>query len=204
VAITRSTISNNQAVLLGGVWVGGFDPPQAGGSIDLENVTIAKNRVYTRMPVTDTGLGGGVWVDKNTMGRVKNCTIAGNEAQFAAGIVGVGALTIDNSIVSNTTLNLFNPINCSNIPFDATAVATGALDLQWPPNNQSGVDFLCAKGSMAADPMLDELGDHGGPTLTIAPRANSPALAQGTNCPATDQRGKPRKNPCTLGAYESD
>ena len=53
------------------------------------------------------------------------------------------------------------------------------------------------------DPLLSALGDYGGPTQTVAPTAQSPALAAGSDCPPTDQRGEPRKDPCTLGAYEA-
>jgi hypothetical protein len=53
-----------------------------------------------------------------------------------------------------------------------------------------------------ADPELGALKDNGGVTETMLPAAGSPAIGQGTGCPPTDQRGLPRKTPCTLGAVE--
>jgi hypothetical protein len=62
------------------------------------------------------------------------------------------------------------------------------------------------------DPLLGPLQDNGGPTLTFAPLAGSPAVDQGSpaGCPATDQRGvsRPRDGDgvggarCDIGAVE--
>jgi hypothetical protein len=56
------------------------------------------------------------------------------------------------------------------------------------------------------DPMLDSIGDNGGPTFTMALLAGSPAIDAGTNsgCPGTDQRGvsRPVNGTCDMGAYE--
>ena len=57
-------------------------------------------------------------------------------------------------------------------------------------------------------PKLAPLADHGGPTMTMALRAGSPAIDHGgtatTGCPATDQRGVPRPQgpACDIGAFE--
>ena len=53
-----------------------------------------------------------------------------------------------------------------------------------------------------ANPLLGELGHHGGDTETLVPASNSPARQLGTDCPAVDQRGVPRAEPCTAGAVE--
>jgi hypothetical protein len=58
----------------------------------------------------------------------------------------------------------------------------------------------CTPGILRVDPEMGELGDHGGPTPTVLP--GSGALPQGTGCPAIDQRGEPRAEPCTIGAVE--
>lgn len=53
---------------------------------------------------------------------------------------------------------------------------------------------------------LAPLADNGGPTLTHALLANSPAIDAGDNaaCPASDQRGlaRPQGAACDIGAYE--
>lgn len=83
----------------------------------------------------------------------------------------------------------------------ASPPGSGDHNLQWPNGVQDDMD--CTPGITRADPLLGELADNGGPTRTLAPLAGSPALAAGSECPPTDQRGEPRADPCTLGAYES-
>jgi hypothetical protein len=60
---------------------------------------------------------------------------------------------------------------------------------------------------LTGDPRLAPLADNGGPTLTQALLADSPALATALNCPppATDQRGviRPQGGGCDIGAFES-
>jgi predicted outer membrane repeat protein len=203
--VESSTISNNQSLSLAALFVAGFKDRQVPGSVDLINVTIANNRAYPRMPVTSTGIGGALWMDELAQGRVLNCTIVGNQAQFGAGIIGYSSLSIDNSIVSNNGLNTYNPINCTDLPAGSVPASRGSHDLQWPSDNASGPDVPCAPGATFADPLLDDLTrEPGSSTATMAPKVGSPALGQGQSCPPTDQRGKPRKAPCTLGAYESD
>jgi hypothetical protein len=57
----------------------------------------------------------------------------------------------------------------------------------------TGIDF--------EDPQMGPLQDNGGPTLTTLPGASS-VVQVGTGCPATDQTGKARQSPCTIGAVE--
>jgi hypothetical protein len=72
--------------------------------------------------------------------------------------------------------------------------------MQWPNGLQDDMD--CTPGITRVDPLLAGLADNGGPTQTATPMPGSPALAAGTDCPPTDQRGMPRSEPCTLGALE--
>ena len=57
-----------------------------------------------------------------------------------------------------------------------------------------------------ADAGLDSLANNGGPTLTHALLAGSPAIDAADNavCPATDQRGvaRPQGPGCDIGAFE--
>ena len=54
------------------------------------------------------------------------------------------------------------------------------------------------------DPLLRPLGFYGGPTMTMALKAGSPAIAAGTPVSGitTDQRGVARSATPTIGAYE--
>jgi hypothetical protein len=52
--------------------------------------------------------------------------------------------------------------------------------------------------------LLGPLANNGGPTLTHMPQAGSPAIDQGSGCPAIDQRGaaRPVGPACDIGAVE--
>jgi hypothetical protein len=85
---------------------------------------------------------------------------------------------------------------------------SGDHDLQWPQTKVvgGGADSECVSGITFADPELGSLPsaltDNGGPTHTMRPGAAPSVVQVGSGCPETDQTGKPRGNPCTLGALE--
>jgi hypothetical protein len=177
-AIEASTISRNAAFYGGGVWINA-------GEATLTNVTIAGNEA--------TGSnGGGVWLGNDPTGEVVNCTIADNHAtaagQIAGAIFGAG-LTLRNTIVADNSA-MYTP-TCDD------ERAGGDGNLQWPDDGAP-----CTADPLLADPRLGALGDHGGDTETMAPADGSPAIGLGVDCPATDQRGEPRGEPCTAGAVE--
>lgn len=177
-SITQSTISRNEAFYNGGIWINTC-------TVQMTNVTVAEN--------TATGSnGGGLWLGHTPTGTLLNCTIAGNrstaDGQVAGAIFGDG-LTLLNTIVADNTA-MYRP-SCDITRPD------GHGNVQWPSGS------LCTASPLVADPLLGALGDHGGPTQTLVPAAGSPALALGTGCPPTDQRGNPRGEPCTAGAVEA-
>jgi hypothetical protein len=164
--------------------------------------------VFPQEPFTDTGLSGGLAIGDDTTGLVLNCTIAGNSAQFASGIARASTLEIRNTIIANTALNLYTPLNCTGTSFD-TPPASGSNNLQYawvdgeavPTGPQSDMD--CAAGVQRADPLLGGLGDNGGASETRVPAGGSPAIGGGVDCPEVDQRGEPRNAAtCTIGAVE--
>jgi hypothetical protein len=197
VTLTASTIAGNMARGSAGVWILGHGGQQA--TATLSNVTITGNRTWPQADFTTRGIGAGLTIGDNTIGIVTNCTIAGNEAQFGAAILGVTPLTVRNSILSNVAENQYAPLNCTGSMF-ATPPGTGDHNLQWPNGLKDDMD--CTPGITRVDPMLATLADNGGPTQTVTPLPGSPALAAGSDCPPTDQRGMPRAEPCTLGALE--
>lgn len=144
---------------------------------DLTNVTIAEN---------SSDQGGGLWFANQVSGTFLNCTIAGNTAGYGAALFnGSNMVTLKNSVVTGN--------NCKNGPFSG-----GDTNLGF-----DGGDG-CVAGATIGDPLLGPLADNGGPTETMKPKPGSPAIGQGMACPATDQTGKARKTPCTLGAVEAD
>lgn len=175
--ITASTIARNQAFYNGGVWINE-------STANLTNVTIAENTAFGSN-------GGGIWLGNDPTGTLLNCTIANNrstaEGQIAGAIFGSG-LVLKNTLISGNTA-MYTP-GC-----DATHDSAGG-NLQWPGG------ALCTDAPIIADPELGALGANGGTTETLLPAASSPAIGIGNDCPATDQRGEPRTEPCSAGAVE--
>ncbi|MDI1432529.1 choice-of-anchor Q domain-containing protein [Polyangium sorediatum] len=198
VTMTASTVSNNQSEAVAGLWILGHGATPA--IADLTNVTLTGNTTYPRADFTTRGIGGGLYIGDKTSGKLTNCTIVGNAAQFASGIANVSNLELHNTILHNDAENPYTPLNCTGSAY-AQPPGTGTNNLQWPIGIKDDMD--CTPGISRVDPLLGDLADNGGPTRTIAPQAASPAIGAGTDCPPTDQRGNPR-NPaqCTLGAYE--
>jgi hypothetical protein len=196
VTLTRSTVSANEATMAAGVWTGAFIAPSntnlqdVAGVLSFENLTIAENHNY------GSQAGGGVWLAPPVSGEIKHCTIVRNRAGLNAGIAGAAeGVTLSSSIVVNEADKM--PVNCGQA-YGASAQPT----LQFPADSPTAMP--CAAATQFADPLLDPLGDYGGPTQTVRLRANSPALGASRECPAVDQRGKVRPQPCALGAYEPD
>jgi hypothetical protein len=155
---------------------GGFWAGQSAVA-NLTNVTIANN---------SSDQGGGLWFANQVSGTFVNCTLAGNTSGYGAALFGTAtAVKLQNCILANN--------NCKGAPF-----ADGG------PNLGFGGGEACVGGAVAGDPLLGPLQDNSGPTKTMVPGAGSPAIGKGMNCPATDQSGKPRKSPCTLGAVEAN
>lgn len=175
--INATTIARNQAFYNGGIWISESDA-------NLTNVTVAENTAFGSN-------GGGVWLANDPTGTFLNCTIANNHStaadQISGAIFGAG-LGLKNSIIAGNTA-MYTP-GCNETHADEGG------NLQWPDG------ALCSDDLLVADPELGDLADNGGPTETLAPAATSPAVGLGGDCPATDQRGEPRAEPCTAGALE--
>ncbi len=209
--LTRTTVSANVASRTGGgirntglltivdSTIGGFDDGMgtdtrnvagqsggglintAGGTAFLYNSTFSGN-------VATFGTGGAVQVDSGSV-EARNTTIAFNSAFGDGGGVmrNGGTVTLGNTIVADNTSS------------------TGVSDFSGPftslGNNLFG-DATGASGFVGSDllnvnPQLEPLADNGGPTLTHALAATSPAVDAGNNAlipNATDhdQRGSTR------------
>ena len=195
--ISNSTISSNSASSEGG----GINSL---GTVDISNSTISDNSAF---------YGGGI----NSLGTadISNSTISGNSAFYGGGIRNLsGTASISNSTITDNESgsssqgsgifhdNAFTDITSSivsgnvNTDIDATSnnnltssgnnlIGTGnAIDVFDSENDQIGI----------TDPLLGELADNGGPTLTHLPLPNSPVIDAGSNPNSltTDQRGEQR------------
>jgi predicted outer membrane repeat protein len=182
--ITGSTFSGNSAASNGG-GIYNLD----GESSDIEFMQIT-NSTFSG---NTAGYGGGIYND-DSEAVVSSSTLSGNSASVSGGGIyfhhNNSVMDLVNSIVANSP----SSGNC----YTNSYIRDIGGNLSYPDTTCPGIN---------ADPMLAPLADNGGPTLTMALPANSPAVdaAVTSACPATDQRGvsRPQGAGCDIGAYEN-
>ncbi len=187
--ITANT-TGGQALGAGGIRNSG-----AGAFLTVINSTISDNR-------NDGSVGGGISTkEEGATTTLINSTVTGNRASFSAG----GGI----STREGATTNLINTIVAGNDNLDCQQGLVSVPPVSGGHNLDSdGSCGLSGPGDLSGvDPLLGELADNGGPTLTHALLAGSPAIDAGDDaeCPVADQRGAPRPSGggCDIGAYEA-
>jgi hypothetical protein len=182
-ALRNSTLSGNSATSYGGgLWSSAFAP----AAVTLTNVTITANRDNT---AGLGGQGGGLFVDASAtaLPLLHNTLIAGN----FHGASGTVADDVSGALDAASDYNLIGD------GAGMTGITDGAH------GNQVG------SADSPIDPLLGPLQDNGGPTLTHALLAGSPALGGGSTAYASDfdQRGPgfPRvvDGAIDIGAWQS-
>jgi len=196
----NSTIASNRAngrlekSRAGNVFVQG----SAGGimsnyALSITQCTISKNIAGDR--------GGGIYIKSLKVNQdlnITNCTITENVGERGGGIYGSSILigAFSNNIIAG---NMDSSSNKSDLNLIATwddeslvqNNLIGVYDnLQIFPGN----DHLIGNIDSPIDPLLSDLADHGGPTLTHIPLECSPAIDKGSKETdlMEDQRGFPR------------
>ena len=205
----RSTISGNRSGGNGG----GITTSR--GDILITNSTVSGNHSESR--------GGGIYQRFGDVTLIANSTIFDNQSDDGAGgihhagISSFRALTIENSIVaghvaadgtgsdlfinSSITSNVSNSLIGSNIGTPLQATTAGLPD---------AMGNLIGTSTSPIDPLLGDLANNGGPTLTHALLPGSPAINAGgavsVDIGDTDQRGEDRiaDGQIDIGAFESD
>ncbi|MBN8480105.1 MAG: right-handed parallel beta-helix repeat-containing protein [Xanthomonadales bacterium] len=188
--IERSTINNNYAMR----FAGGLTQE---GDLILRNATISGNRARDDD-------GGGVRVRQVTAIYIENSTITGN----SAGTRGGGVSFTNNALQSLMSSSLIAG-NASGTG-DLDVESTMALELVGSHNliGRHGPLLDVPPDTLSAEPRLLALAHNGGPTLTHALAADSPARDRGTNTQGlgTDQRGPGYARvvdaAADIGAYE--
>lgn len=179
----------------GNIATGGAGALQADGTtFDFLNDTFANNSAQLGLGGAIDLFGGG--------GTIAFSTFSANHADggdpyFGAHIGGNPTLTLTSNIFAHGTAK--NP----GAPMQCHVTGTGDGNIQWPRGHDvgGGDDQPCTPTAVFADPMLGELGDHGGASPTMIPAAA--AMGAGVSCPPTDQRGMPRPaTACTSGSVE--
>ncbi|MFK7937003.1 MAG: choice-of-anchor Q domain-containing protein, partial [Saprospiraceae bacterium] len=211
--VRNCTVSNSTAGFSAiGIW--------GGGTAIFENSLITENSGRQ---------GGAFWVRGNLT--MTNCTISNNTASGGAAIyAGIGTPVINLthcSLIGNfatgagsgirrgsATITIGSSIIANDISRRSNCNTSNFISL----GNNIISDGTCFDGSVesdqfSTDPMVAQLADNGGPTLTHALLCGSPAIDAGgtSNCTATDQRGVMRPidgdgdetATCDVGAFES-
>jgi CSLREA domain-containing protein len=191
--VVGTTFTNNLAGFEdgGGIEMCGCAGNAEGSTLTVENSTFVGNIGRD---------GGAVWNDLEV--NFLNSTLVDNASTSASAAVSNDG---GNVFFENTILDSSPGTDCDT----TVGVASSGHNLE------SGTSCgLTGTGDRQnSDPVLGELADNGGPTLTIALLARSPAIDAGGNgnCPDTDQRGELRPVDgddddiaiCDIGAYEA-
>jgi len=195
--LRSSTLVGNSAAKGGGILADGsavFGPTDP--IFQGFNSTVAGNSA--------TGDGGGVLSDNGASVIFSNSTIAYNQAESDGSGGGVGGGVRQNA---GAFFNLYDSI------VDENGTGGGGSDPGCSGNFAGDGNVVTASAGCASlgastnqfvgSALIGELGDYGGPTMTIKLLTLSPALGYALNCPKADQRGAKRpKNGCDSGAFE--
>jgi hypothetical protein len=209
---------------------GGIHNVGSGGSLTLTHSIVTGNSS------NGGGSGGGIWNSDGASAELTNSTISGNTSSGNGGGInntGSSTLTLNNSTVSDNAANwdgggVWNDTGSTVQPKNSILAANtagflgpdcrNAATLTSGDYNLVGDTSDCpftpqAHDQTNVDPLLDSLGDNGGPTETHALLFGSPAIdtiplesctdTYGTPI-AGDQRGvrRPQGLACDIGAYE--
>lgn len=186
-----SFISNRADPLFSG-------PPMQGGAIysfgtlNTTNTTFAFN-------IADTG--GGLYAASGSTNSFINVTMYANRANIGGAIFNESSsITLRNTVVgySRNRPDTADSLNCDSNGANNTSGGHNVI------SDNSCFIAPAAGDQLNVNPQLAGLGDNGGPTLTVMPLPGSPVIDQGSNCPATDQRGarRPFGPACDAGAVE--
>lgn len=207
--LSGMVIAGNTATLEGGgVYIRAFSPD----ALRLEDSTFVGNQAEA---------GGGLAIGSNSFGHVEivNSTLSGNQSTLpGSGILSVGGslfvrltTVAENEVTGGAggaiartgeAMLLENSIVGNNTDAGGTPDLTGPVQARFSLiEHPTGAELTDEGGNLlGVDPMLGPLADNGGPTLTHALLAGSPAIDMGDpNFDATafdpplftDQRGAP-------------
>lgn len=191
--IANSTIWRNAAFRLDGGSSGGGIYNSNSGQVWLGNSTVGENSVFSA--------GGGLFNGNSAAMTVTNSTIYSNSATSGANNIHVsgGTAKFHSSIVAGVNSN-----NCNG------ALISNGYNLE----GGDSCGFSSTGDITNTNPLLGNIQDNGGPTLTYALLVGSPAIDVGNNatCPAVDQRGVSRPADgdgdgsaiCDIGSYEAE
>jgi hypothetical protein len=164
------------------------------GNLTVESTTLEGNA------------GSGILVTDKGALTARNSTIS-EDSEFGVLVDGTAsffnstvAFNTDGGIQNVGTLNLTNTIVAENNGAgDCVGTATTSVN-SLDSNGSCGVGALSKTNPLLQSSLLN----NGGTTPVHSLKPGSPAIGAGleADCPATDQRGAKRANPCSIGAVE--
>ena len=164
--LLRSTVYSNSATGAGG------GVAIAGGTVSVGQSTISGNAA--------TGNGGAIASYSGSQVNLTNATIVSNSSDtLGGGIWSQGGISIGNTIVAQNTDSFGAPDISGTVVSRGTNIVGIGTGLFGTSNGQQS-DAIGTFNS-PLDPMLTELLDNGGPTLTHVPRSGSIAIDAGTS-----------------------
>ena len=184
VFILNSTISNNHASEIAGIW------SQTNSQLIMTNDTISGNDA-------GTASGGGLTVYGTAS--LTNVTVAGNHAGVGGGILDIeGTVNLQDSIVAGNTASSGEPDCYGTLQSQDYNLIGNA--------NSCTISGMTAHNILGVPAKLGALANNGGPTQTMALLSGSPAInaANNSTCMGGDQRGalRPVGAACDMGAFE--
>ena len=156
------------------------------GSLRIVDSTIARNRTLRR--------GGGISALLNATVNVFDSTVAGNRARFGAGLYGGqgGTIQVRDTLLARNLSTAGAAFDCLE---DVRSLGHNVFTRRCAFNRNSDV--------RTARPGLGRFALNGAETKTFAIRRTSPAVDDGSaRCTPRDQRNRPRRRTCDIGAYE--
>ena len=192
--------NSGKLVLIGSILSGNRTRGFGGGISNSGTLTLSESTFSG-----NSAASGGA-LSNNGAASVTNSTISGNTADNGGGLFSMGTLKLVNSTLSgNSAVNngggissLSPPLVINSIVATNTQAEGGDID--------SDIDVNSTGNLIGGDPKLGPLQNNGGPTQTLLPEPNSPAIdsVPCTDAPATDQRGvtRPQGIRCDIGSVE--
>ena len=204
--ITNATISGNQALSGGAIYTNNSSETNIERSLLANNQASKGSAVesYGNLQVQNTTVHGNLAFFGSTIhlafgtADISFCTVTNNSSGFSSAALewGLASLTLRQTILTANQPADSIKRNCSNKIADATYNLEDA--------NTCG--FSTATNLINTDPKLGPLQDNGGPTLTRALAADSPAIdyVRVNTGVIVDQRGftRPVGPWADIGAYE--
>jgi hypothetical protein len=194
---------------------GGSDNLSAGGAILSYADVVLENTVVHG----NTGSAGSIVFAQNANVTLVNSTVSGNTSSnvstsdFGA-VMGDTVALINSTVAYNPSGGVGSPVTIGRVILRNSILSnnggencTGSAPATAITRQGANIsdDDTCGGPTqiMIGDPEIGPLANNGGPTMTHALLAGSPAIDAGSSCTVTvDQRYTPRDADCDVGAFE--